>query len=38
MSAGLPYTVLREAILAHPTLSEGLGELFSSAPISLNSI
>jgi pyruvate/2-oxoglutarate dehydrogenase complex dihydrolipoamide dehydrogenase (E3) component len=30
--AGLPYTALRDAILAHPTLTEGLGELFSSAP------
>jgi pyruvate/2-oxoglutarate dehydrogenase complex dihydrolipoamide dehydrogenase (E3) component len=32
MMAGLPYTALREAIWAHPTLVEGLGELFSSAP------
>jgi len=32
MIAGLPYTALREAILAHPTLVEGLGALFSSAP------
>ncbi|MGA8492673.1 MAG: FAD-dependent oxidoreductase [Terriglobales bacterium] len=32
MSAGLPYTALREAILAHPTLAEGLGALFSSVP------
>jgi pyruvate/2-oxoglutarate dehydrogenase complex dihydrolipoamide dehydrogenase (E3) component/glycerol uptake facilitator-like aquaporin len=30
--AGLPYTELREAILAHPTLIEGIGLLFSSAP------
>ncbi len=32
MIAGLPYTALREAILAHPTLVEGLIPLFSSAP------
>jgi pyruvate/2-oxoglutarate dehydrogenase complex dihydrolipoamide dehydrogenase (E3) component len=32
MIAGLPYTALREAILAHPTLVEGLGALFSSQP------
>jgi hypothetical protein len=32
MIAGLPYTALRDAILAHPTLTEGLGMLFSSAP------
>lgn len=30
--AGLPYTALRDAILTHPTLSEGLVHLFSSAP------
>ena len=32
MLAGLPYTVLREAILAHPTMAEGLGSLFSQVP------
>lgn len=32
MLAGLPYTALRDAILTHPTLSEGLVQLFSSAP------
>lgn len=32
MLAGLPYTALRDAILAHPTMTEGLGPLFSSAP------
>jgi pyruvate/2-oxoglutarate dehydrogenase complex dihydrolipoamide dehydrogenase (E3) component len=32
MMAGLPYTALREAIWAHPTLVEGLIPLFSSAP------
>jgi pyruvate/2-oxoglutarate dehydrogenase complex dihydrolipoamide dehydrogenase (E3) component len=29
---GLPYTALRDAILAHPTLAEGLEALFSSEP------
>ena len=32
MIAGLPYTALRDAILTHPTLVEGLSPLFSSAP------
>jgi pyruvate/2-oxoglutarate dehydrogenase complex dihydrolipoamide dehydrogenase (E3) component len=32
MIAGLPYTALRDAILTHPTLAEGLISLFSSAP------
>jgi pyruvate/2-oxoglutarate dehydrogenase complex dihydrolipoamide dehydrogenase (E3) component len=32
MIAGLPYTALRDAIWAHPTLVEGLTPLFSSAP------
>ena len=31
MMAGLPYTALRDAIWAHPTLVEGLSPLFSSA-------
>ncbi len=31
MTAGLPYTALRDAILTHPTLAEGLIPLFSSA-------
>jgi pyruvate/2-oxoglutarate dehydrogenase complex dihydrolipoamide dehydrogenase (E3) component len=30
--ANLPYTVLRDAILTHPTMSEGLGALFSNVP------
>ncbi|MBZ9710391.1 mercuric reductase (plasmid) [Mesorhizobium sp. B2-1-8] len=30
MLAGLPYTHLRDAILAHPTMAEGLGALFSN--------
>lgn len=29
MLAGMPYTGLRDAILAHPTMAEGLGALFS---------
>jgi pyruvate/2-oxoglutarate dehydrogenase complex dihydrolipoamide dehydrogenase (E3) component len=37
MIAGLPYTALREAILAHPTLVEGLSPLFSSAPTAITS-
>jgi len=32
MAAGLPYTALRDAVLAHPTLVEGLIPLFSGAP------
>jgi pyruvate/2-oxoglutarate dehydrogenase complex dihydrolipoamide dehydrogenase (E3) component len=32
MLAGLPYTDLRDAILAHPTMAEGLGPLFSNVP------
>jgi pyruvate/2-oxoglutarate dehydrogenase complex dihydrolipoamide dehydrogenase (E3) component len=29
MLAGMPCTGLREAILAHPTMAEGLNALFS---------
>ena len=32
MVAGLPYTALRDALLTHPTLVEGLIPLFSSVP------
>jgi pyruvate/2-oxoglutarate dehydrogenase complex dihydrolipoamide dehydrogenase (E3) component len=32
MIAGLPYTVLRDAVLAHPTMAEGLGSLFTTLP------
>ena len=32
MIAGLPYTALRDAVLTHPTLVEGLIPLFSSPP------
>jgi pyruvate/2-oxoglutarate dehydrogenase complex dihydrolipoamide dehydrogenase (E3) component len=30
MLAGMPYTGLRDAIIAHPTMAEGLGALFSN--------
>ena len=36
MIAGLPYTALRDAVLTHPTLVEGLLALFSSAPSAHN--
>ena len=32
MLAGLPYTALRDAVLTHPTMAEGLAGLFSSVP------
>jgi pyruvate/2-oxoglutarate dehydrogenase complex dihydrolipoamide dehydrogenase (E3) component len=32
MLGGLPYTVLRDAILAHPTMAEGLNALFAAVP------
>jgi pyruvate/2-oxoglutarate dehydrogenase complex dihydrolipoamide dehydrogenase (E3) component len=32
MLAGMPYTGLRDAILAHPTMAEGLRNLFSEVP------
>jgi pyruvate/2-oxoglutarate dehydrogenase complex dihydrolipoamide dehydrogenase (E3) component len=32
MLAGAPYTVLRDAIIAHPTMAEGLSSLFSGVP------
>jgi pyruvate/2-oxoglutarate dehydrogenase complex dihydrolipoamide dehydrogenase (E3) component len=32
MSAGLPHTALRDLIITHPTLTEGLVYLFSSVP------
>lgn len=32
MLAGLSYPGLRDAILTHPTMAEGLGSLFSSVP------
>ena len=30
MLAGLPYSALRDAILTHPTMAEGLNSLFSN--------
>jgi pyruvate/2-oxoglutarate dehydrogenase complex dihydrolipoamide dehydrogenase (E3) component len=33
MLAGFPYTGLRDAILTHPTMAEGLGSLFSQVPL-----
>jgi hypothetical protein len=32
MAAGLPYTALRDAVLTHPTMAEGLGALFEQIP------
>jgi pyruvate/2-oxoglutarate dehydrogenase complex dihydrolipoamide dehydrogenase (E3) component len=32
MAAGLPYTALRDTVLAHPTMAEGLVVLFSAVP------
>ncbi len=32
MIAGLPYTALRDAIFAHPTMAEGLIPLFANVP------
>jgi pyruvate/2-oxoglutarate dehydrogenase complex dihydrolipoamide dehydrogenase (E3) component len=32
MLAGMPYTGLREAIFAHPTMAEGINVLFSKVP------
>ncbi|HXB60809.1 MAG TPA: mercuric reductase [Candidatus Acidoferrales bacterium] len=32
MLAGLPYTVLRDAIFAHPTMHEGINSLFAAVP------
>jgi pyruvate/2-oxoglutarate dehydrogenase complex dihydrolipoamide dehydrogenase (E3) component len=37
MIGDLPYTTMRDAILSHPTLMEGLIVLFSSTPISVTS-
>ena len=32
MLADLPYPRLRDAVIAHPTMAEGLGSLFENAP------
>ena len=29
MQAGLPYTALRDMVFAHPTMAEGLNDLFA---------
>jgi pyruvate/2-oxoglutarate dehydrogenase complex dihydrolipoamide dehydrogenase (E3) component len=36
MIGNLPYTALRDAIITHPTLMEGLIVLFSSAPVTID--
>jgi hypothetical protein len=38
MLAGFPFTVLRDAVLAHPTMAEGLNVLFSSIKPANNAI
>ena len=35
MLAGLPYSSLRDAVLTHPTMAEGLGPLLSNVPARL---
>jgi pyruvate/2-oxoglutarate dehydrogenase complex dihydrolipoamide dehydrogenase (E3) component len=37
MLAGLPYTILRDAMFAHPTMTEGLKALFMAVPQRLES-
>jgi pyruvate/2-oxoglutarate dehydrogenase complex dihydrolipoamide dehydrogenase (E3) component len=32
MLAELPYSTLRDAVIAHPTMAEGLGPLLSTVP------
>jgi hypothetical protein len=32
MLGELPYSTLRDAVLAHPTMAEGLGPLLSNVP------
>jgi pyruvate/2-oxoglutarate dehydrogenase complex dihydrolipoamide dehydrogenase (E3) component len=32
MTVGLPYTALRDAIMVHPTMAEGLATLFRALP------
>jgi hypothetical protein len=32
MIGGMPYTMLRDAIFTHPTMSEGLIKLLTSVP------
>jgi pyruvate/2-oxoglutarate dehydrogenase complex dihydrolipoamide dehydrogenase (E3) component len=33
MAAGLPYTALRDSVITHPTMAEGLVVLFSAVPV-----
>jgi pyruvate/2-oxoglutarate dehydrogenase complex dihydrolipoamide dehydrogenase (E3) component len=33
MLARMPYTALRDAVIAHPTMAEGLNVLFAAAPV-----
>jgi pyruvate/2-oxoglutarate dehydrogenase complex dihydrolipoamide dehydrogenase (E3) component len=33
MLGGLPYTALRDSILTHPTIAEGLTVLFANDPV-----
>jgi pyruvate/2-oxoglutarate dehydrogenase complex dihydrolipoamide dehydrogenase (E3) component len=35
MLGGLPYTIFRDAILTHPTMAEGLNDLFAAVPTAL---
>jgi pyruvate/2-oxoglutarate dehydrogenase complex dihydrolipoamide dehydrogenase (E3) component len=37
MLAGAPYTLLGDAIIAHPTMAEGLGHLFERVPARVRS-
>lgn len=32
MAAGLPYAMLRDMVLTHPTIAEGLNDLFANVP------
>jgi pyruvate/2-oxoglutarate dehydrogenase complex dihydrolipoamide dehydrogenase (E3) component len=38
MTAGLPFTALRDAIFTHPTISEGLVTLFSAVPTAAKTV
>jgi len=33
MMAKMPYTALRDAVIAHPTMAEGLNVLFAAQPV-----
>ena len=35
MLGRFPYQLLRDAVLAHPTMAEGLGVLFSQVPAAM---